>query len=407
VDSAPGRVDVVLEPAAQLTLDLREGDGSTISFGALEIRADGWPGAWSSADVAVAHERLGGSSLWFERAAGDAKRFLSFQRRRDGQFRALALMPGIPLALTVRDSLGIDVWHEEVVLAPGEAHVISETLSSTSRTISGFVHDPSGRPLPKTRVTPSTPGSSGLPSVNTDAAGRFRLDAVRAELVTLCFQAPDHVWRWLRDLDADATSEPLDVELAAGRSLSCDFFGTSAEVHPSAVWMEDAALRPRPDAADLQTDLASRIDAEVVEGGSFFFADAMAQAHWIRASVDGFAFAWASTDEGGIQHNFNAARDCRVRVDWSVATASSGAARTLRALRLVPKIASFGVRVTLPLSPDEVATGRGVACFEKVPYGRFRLALVWSDSSGGASEEATDVDVDLGPATDVRVAVAH
>jgi RNA polymerase sigma-70 factor (ECF subfamily) len=407
VDSAPGRVDVVLEPAAQLTLDLREGDGSPVGFGLLEIRADGWPGAWSSADVAVAHERLGGSSLWIERAAGDLERFLSFQRRSDGQFRALALTPGIPLALTVRDSLGVDVWHEEVVLAPGEAQVISETLSSTSRTISGFVHDPSGRPLPKTRVTPLTPGSSGLPWVETDAAGRFRIDAVRAGLVTLRFVARGHVWRWMRDLDADATSEPLDVELAAGCSLSYSFFGTSSDVHPSAVWMEDAALRPRPDAADLPTDLASRIDAEVVEDGSFFFADAMAQAHWIRASVDGFAFAWASTGEGGSQHNCNVARDCRVQVDWSVAAASSGAARTLRALRLAPKLTSYGVRVTLPLSPEEVATGRGVASFEKVPYGRFRLALVWSDASGAASEEATDVDIDLGPATDVRIAVAR
>ncbi len=410
VDSAPGRVDVVLEPAAQLTLDLREGDGSPVGFGLLEIRADRWPGAWSSADVAVAHERLGGSSLWIERAAGDLERFLSFQRRSDGQFRALALTPGIPLALTVRDSLGVDVWHEEVVLAPGEAQVVSETLPSTSRTISGFVHEPSGRPLPKTRVTPLTPGSSGLGFVETDAVGRFRIDAVRAELVTLRFVAPDHVWRWLRDLDAAATSDPLDVELAAGRSLALSFFGTSGNVMPSEVWLEDTAFRPRPDAADRPPDPAARVDAEHLADGSYFFADSTTQARWIRVRVDGYAFAWPSPSAewgGGFVISCNVSRVCSVKVDWSIAAASSGPARTLQALRLVSRVAKHGERVTLPLSAEEVATGRGVASFEKVPYGRFRLALVWSDASGGASEEATDIDVDLGPATDVRIAVAR
>jgi RNA polymerase sigma-70 factor (ECF subfamily) len=405
VDLAPKPADApvvaTLPAAASLEVIVHDEPAEGTVRGELELASAKWPAAWSRAEMATAHVKFGGSPLsWHSGGDSDASP-LRLAQTTDGRFKALALLPGAPITLVLRDRLGAEVLREEVVLQPGEARVLERTLAHDAVTLAGFVHEPDGTPIGKASIDVRTP--MGFASVGTKADGRFVIAGLRAPRVNLVFKSSNHVWKWLRDVDVHAVAGDLDVELKKGRATQCSFVNARGSAAATAVWIESAAARPAPDGADQPPEKGDRCDGEDDGDYGFAFPDLPDGRLFLRARVEGFTFALPV--EAGGESTYNAMLRGPIEIDWSIAPATSDG-RTLAALRLLP-LNLKGARATLPIDPADAARGSGLARIEKIGIDRYAVALVWSDVGGALSEEKTDVVVDVQRNESARVTLAR
>lgn len=398
---ATSPVAVTLPTAASLELVVHDGDQPPSPMWTLELLASKWAAAWSRDEVTAAHAALGGSPMAWNHRQEDDKSPLRLGPMKDGRFVALALQPGLPTTLVLRDRHAIEVLREVVDLRPGETLRLERTLAEDAVSIDGFVHDENGRPLPKTRIEWRLMDAVDLNWSGAD--GRFRLENVRDSRVTLLFEAPGRKWKWVRDLDLRALSGELDVELGPGRSTWCLFFRAPGDPPPSAVWIEPKSTRPTPDGGDLPPEIPGRLDGEHEVDGAFAFPDLPDEPLLLRARIGDFTFALDVIPNE--MPTYNTMLRGPVEVDWSIAPATANG-RTLSALRLLP-LDRRGARATLPITASDAARGSGLARIEKLGLDRYAVALVWREADGSLTEEKSDVVVDVARNPSARVTLAR
>jgi RNA polymerase sigma factor (sigma-70 family) len=401
-EPAATSVRVSLPAAASLELVVHDGETAPQPGWKLELSASKWPAAWSREEIAAAHASFGGSPMPSTSPREERASTFTLAPTKEGRLTALALLPRLPITLTLRDRFDAELLREEIVLEPGEQRRLERTLAQDAVSISGYVHDPDGKPLPMVRIDVRVGYAGDLAWTGKD--GRFRIDGVRVPRISLTFEESRHSWRWLHDLDVRAQTGDLDVELEPGRSTHCSFYGLHEESKPSAVWIELASSRPTPDGSDLPPAAADRRDG--VRGGieGYAFADLPEGSLLLRARIEGFTFALPVEPECEV--NYNTMLRGPVEIDWSIDPATANG-RTLTALRLLPTDRDGAARATLAIDPACAARGSGLARIEKIAIGHYSVALVWSDASGQLTEEKTDVVVDVQKHESARVTLAR
>ncbi len=315
---------------------------------------------------------------------------------KDGTFRAIALAPGIPLTLSLRDEVGVEVLREVVTLAAGEQRTVERTLAPWFGAVTGFVHDAGGVGLPQAEITWFGDEPFKRQRVRTGADGRFRIEDMRVRRATLAVDCAGHQRRWLSDVEVEPEPRELDIELLPGCTLQCRFIVSDVTRTVDDVWIEAIAARTHADGSDERSTGDGVRHATLNPLGSFEFADVPTEPSLLRARIGDFTYAYAvSAKDGAVAMNISARLGGPLEVSWKISEATA-AGRSPTAVRLLPQGGFFHASATAAIDATDSARGSGVARFAQLPADHYRIALQWHDPDGATSEELTDVTIDVG-----------